>query len=72
MAEPGAERATPRPAADLEAAIADVRHAESRLRDEVGRCRSAGMSWAAIGRVFGVSAQAVHKRFGERPVASES
>ena len=32
----------------------------------VRRARVAGMSWAAIGMVLGVSKQAIHKKYGRR------
>ncbi|MCE1180467.1 hypothetical protein ACQP1U_01585 [Actinomycetota bacterium] len=32
---------------------------------EVRRARLAGMSWAEIGRVLGVSKQALHKKYGK-------
>lgn len=38
--------------------------AEAELRDAVKAARTAGQSWAAIGRTLGISRQAAHERFG--------
>ncbi|MGH3412160.1 MAG: RNA polymerase subunit sigma-70 [Marmoricola sp.] len=50
--------------------LARVRRArEEAARAEavaVRRARRAGMSWAGIGTVLGVSKQAMHKKYGKR------
>jgi hypothetical protein len=48
-------------------ALADLRGAESRLRDAVDAARDAGHTWAEIGEVLGITRQAAFQRFG-RPV----
>lgn len=39
--------------------------AETRIAEAVTACRDAGWSWADIGKVLGVSAQAVQQRYGQ-------
>jgi hypothetical protein len=48
-------------------ALADLRSAESQLRDAVDAARDAGNTWAEIGDVLGITRQAAFQRFG-RPV----
>lgn len=51
-------------------ALARIAAAKAELAREeaaaVRRARVAGMSWAAIGLVLGVSKQAIHKKYGRR------
>jgi hypothetical protein len=48
-------------------ALATVRDAEYRLRDNVDVARAAGHTWAEIGDVLGTTRQAAFQRFG-RPI----
>ena len=52
------------------AQLARIAEAERELgRDEevaVRRARAAGLSWAEIGTLLGVSKQAMHQRYGRR------
>jgi hypothetical protein len=57
--------ATPLDAVDI--ALADLRAAESRLREVVDAARDTGHTWAQIGDVLGITRQAAFQRFG-RPV----
>lgn len=43
-----------------------IEQAEAELRAAVKTARTAGQSWAAIGRTLGISRQAAHERFGRR------
>ena len=45
------------------AAVARV-HSERQVLDAVAAARSAGISWARIGRLLGTSAQAAQQRYG--------
>jgi hypothetical protein len=48
--------------ADAVAVIAQVA-AQARLEQRIGECRAAGVSWARIGQVLGVTAQSCHARY---------
>ena len=50
----------------IRVAAADVAAAERALLDAVRAARAAGVSWARIGAVFGVSRQSVWERFAGR------
>lgn len=56
--------AVPPELAEIALARHDIALAEQRLREAVGQARKAGQSWAAIGRILGVTRQAAHERFG--------
>lgn len=56
----------------LEALVESRRGLELEILGYVRASRSAGASWAQLGRVFGVSAQAVHKRYSATDGATGS
>jgi DNA-directed RNA polymerase specialized sigma24 family protein len=51
---------------ELGAARDELHRAKERYADAIKAARTAGFSWREIGRVLGVSKQALHRRFGER------
>jgi len=55
---------------ELAAARDDLTHAQVRYADAVRGARAAGLSWAEIGRILGVSKQLLHRRFSA-PTAGE-
>ncbi|MDQ6796608.1 MAG: hypothetical protein M3011_01050 [Actinomycetota bacterium] len=61
------------PLAGLDILAQEAHDATKNLRLGVGRARAGGVSWEQIGKVLGVSKQAVWERFGgaERPAADE-
>jgi DNA-directed RNA polymerase specialized sigma24 family protein len=48
---------------ELAAAGDDLERARTRYADAVRSARTVGLSWREIGRVLGVSQQALHRRF---------
>lgn len=48
-----------------------LRDLQESIRAQVARARKEGESWAAIGAALGISPQAAHKRFSERPADIE-
>ncbi|MGL5818530.1 MAG: hypothetical protein ACRCYR_13265 [Phycicoccus sp.] len=52
--------------AALRAATLERSTAEKHLLDAVGRARSAGLSWSAIGAVVGTSGEAARQRYANR------
>lgn len=51
---------------ELVASLNDLDRATVRYAAAVCAARAAGLSWAEIGRVLGVSKQALQRRFGSR------
>ena len=60
------EEADERPVEEylLERAVLDRTRSERQIVDAVSRARSVGVSWNAIGRILGTSAQAAQQRYG--------
>lgn len=54
------------PRAGIERALAEIVCAEERLRRAVRAAREAGLTWADVGDVLGVTRQAAHERFSGR------
>ena len=48
----------------LERAALDRARSERQIVDAVAKSRSAGISWSAIGKILGTSAQAAQQRYG--------
>jgi hypothetical protein len=48
---------------DLQSAHDAQVAAQARLEQRIGECRAAGVSWARIGQVLGVTAQSCHARY---------
>lgn len=55
----------PDPLAAILAASKATTDAEQQLHDAVTAARTAGVTWAAIGAVLGITRQAAFKRFGK-------
>ena len=53
------------PMSRISASRAAITAREHQLRTDVNDAREAGNSWAAIGRVFGVTRQSAFERFGQ-------
>jgi DNA-directed RNA polymerase specialized sigma24 family protein len=55
---------------ELSAARDDLARARARYEEAVRAARNAGLSWGEIGRLLGLSKQALHRQFsGPRPTA---
>jgi hypothetical protein len=52
---------------ELAEARDDLGRARARYADAVRAARDAGLSWGEIGRVLGLSNQALHRQFSGRP-----
>jgi hypothetical protein len=52
---------------ELSAARDDLGRARARYADAVRAARDAGLSWGEIGRVLGLSKQALHRQFSGPP-----
>ena len=52
---------------ELSAARDDLGRARARYADAVRAARDAGLSWGEIGRVLGLSKQALHRQFSRPP-----
>jgi hypothetical protein len=52
------------PLREIAAGVIARRRADEGIARAVGNARDAGVSWAEIGRVLGVSKQAAHERYG--------
>lgn len=48
---------------ELAAARDDLARARARYKDAVRAARTAGLSWGEIGRMLGISKQALHRQF---------
>jgi len=52
---------------ELSAARDDLARARARYDEAVRTARNAGLSWSEIGRVLGISKQALHRQFSGPP-----
>lgn len=55
------------PLEELAALLTDRRELDREIAESVAAARAGGVTWAALAGAFGVTRQAVQKRYGTRP-----